>query len=251
MTQASREQPILFSAPMVLALLAGTKGQTRRVIKPQPFAWDPVANWPRDNSDFSKHARCPYGRPGDRLWVRETYFAFGRWVTQFSAKKGRDEWHFIDMTLECGHSYSYPATDSNPLPMRGRRDAGVTPGWWKRPAIFMPRTASRILLEVTEIRVQKLQGISEEDCIAEGCKADDPVVWWQGYKDCGGGMGWVHQQATGSAPPDWMIEPHQMAPTPHLLRAAEWHYERLWSQINGPGSWDANPWVWAVSFKRL
>jgi hypothetical protein len=70
-------------------------------------------------------------------------YAFGRWETRFSQKKGRDEWHFVDMTLECGHSYCYDADQSNPVPMRGRRDAGVTPGWWKRPAIFMPRAASR------------------------------------------------------------------------------------------------------------
>jgi hypothetical protein len=229
-----KERPILFSAPMVRALLDGSKTQTRRVVKPQPEAehggepywfvggyraWrargctDPI------RSGSHNEIACPYGKPGDRLWVRETFYAFGRWETRFSAKKGRDEWHFVDMTLESGKAYLYPASDSQPQPMGGKRHkGGVTPTWWKRPAIFMPSTASRITLEITEVRVERLKDISEDDALAEGCSS----------------TAIVHEDGE-----DY---------TGHY---ASEEYQDLWESINGPGSWDANPWVWAVSFKRL
>lgn len=207
-----KEIPILFSAPMVRALLAGTKTQTRRAWRDQPPAGVRVAYVPGQT-------RSPYGQPGDRLWVRETYYAWGRWETRFSAKKGRDEWHFVDMTLESGKAYLHPATDPQPQPMGGKRHkGGVTPTWWKRPAIFMPRAASRITLEVTEVRVERLQDISEADAQAEGCALE-----------C-------------------------MTPTGDDSGSAIYGpggYLALWDSINGPGSWEANPWVWAVSFKRI
>jgi hypothetical protein len=107
---------------------------------------------------------CPYGQPGDQLWVKETFYAFGRWETRFSAKKGRDEWHFIDMTLECGHQYAYAADGHSFAPHQ--RSAGTTPCWWKRPAIFMPRAASRILFECIGFR-----GGSEQDYFMIGFEA--------------------------------------------------------------------------------
>jgi hypothetical protein len=153
----------------------------------------------------------------DAWTVRETFYAFGRWETRFSQKKGRDEWHFVDMTLECGHSYCYDADQSNPVPMRGRRDAGVTPGWWKRPAIFMPRAASRISLEITGVRVERLQAISEKDAQAEGCKAACPTMD-ESYAPI-----YTYQEG----------------------------FAQLWESINGKGSWEASPFVWAVEFKRI
>lgn len=258
------ERPILFSAPMVRALLAGTKTQTRRALKPQPdhrldyqprpvtsfmaigtetatgrlvmgardMSGQPVNAFPAGKHGVRDDIACPYGKPGDHLWVRET----------FSGP------HCMEATSECA---------SAPPSKWGRSsriwywaDGNPSEGDW-RPSIHMPRWASRIDLEITEVRVQRLQDISEADAIAEGCSADTPQVWWQGYKDCGEKMGLVHQQATGAAPPDWMIEPHKMAPTPWLERSAVDQYRALWEQINGPGSWDANPYVWAVSFRKL
>lgn len=230
-----KERPILFSAPMVRAILAGTKSQTRRVVKPQPpddkprVAWyEPgVMGWaPTESPSLHWHrVRCPYGQPGDRLWVRETFYAFGRWVTQFNAKKGRDEWHFVDMTLESGKAYIYPASDSQPQPMGGKRHkGGVTPTWWKRPAIHMPRWASRITLEVTGVRVERLQDISEADAMAEGCTQNHNGYFWGGPHAVSG----LKQMATATSA-----------------------YRDLWEQINGPGSWDTNPWVWCVEFKRV
>ncbi|SEF28429.1 hypothetical protein ABL840_26955 [Variovorax sp. NFACC27] len=250
----TRELPILFSAPMVRALLDGTKTQTRRVMKrqkqhaftdytlfgqrghpddeaarrggwAQPWvAIEHAPDWPDGKQD---QCHCPYARKrGDRLWVRETHFAFGRWETRYSAKKRRDEWHFVDMTVECGKTYLYGADHPHPQPLAGKRDGGVTPKWWKRPAIFMPRAASRIDLEITDLRVQRLQDISEEDAIAEGAQLHDGLgVGHTGYRHDGhDGFVWATAKAS---------------------------YMRLWEQINGPDSWTLNPWVWAVTFRRV
>lgn len=115
-------------------------------------------------------------------------------------------------------AYRY-AADSDELPhMLGRRDAGTTPNWWKRPSIHMPRRASRIALENTQVRVERLQDISEADAQAEG------VVTWRD------GLEQIHVSMMSSA-----VE----------------CYARLWESINGAGSWEANPWVWVVEFKPV
>lgn len=219
-----KERPILFSGPMVRALLAGTKTQTRRVAKSK---W---ANCHLEMVDGTlevvntqePEARtklvCPYGQPGDVLVARETFYAWGRWETRYSAKKGRDEWHFVDMTLECGRSYAYDTDEDTPMIVTRR--STVVPLWWRRPAIFMPRAASRITLEITRVRVERLQDISIEDARAEGAPPSHPsidrVSREFGFKDF---------------PRSW--------------------YAQLWDEINGPGSWTANPWVWVVEFRRL
>ena len=177
---------------MVRAILAGSKTQTRRAIKPKP---DLVAGsvvgfrTPGDEKRgrLAKQIPCPYGAPGDRLWVREA------WQSH---------------TGQMGESivYAYRATDDKRL------------GPW-RPSIFMPRDASRITLEVTEVRVERLQDISEADARAEGVWTGQPEMLAAGAR----GMNLNHRSA----------------------------YASLWEQINGPASWDANPWVWAISFKRV
>ncbi|MCS0629927.1 hypothetical protein NX786_11340 [Telluria mixta] len=192
------ERGILFSAPMVRALLAGTKTQTRRAVKE------------REGSVHADSPR-PYGRPGDRLWVRETFFAYGRWEKRYNEKKQRDEWRFVDMTLERSHSYLY-AADNPDVPVEKGRSA--TPGWHTRPALFMPRAASRILLKVVSVRVERLQAISDHDAIAEGIE-----------RDAG------NTTESFSCPVD--------------------SYRSLWEQINGIGSWNANPLIWVVEFRRM
>lgn len=231
-------RPILFQGAMVRALLAGTKTQTRRVFKQATgpslsvgmvddapgiaeLSWlwgDGPGHEVHESISF---VACPYGAPGDQLWVRETFFAFGRWETRFSAKKGRDEWHFVDMALECGHEYSYPADGRVIAPYK--RSAGVTPTWWTRPAIFMPRAASRITLEITCVRVERLQDISDTDAQAEGtpCYVCEGALNGRSEADCH----CFHRKATAS------------------------DYRGLWEQINGPGSWEVNPWVWVVEFR--
>lgn len=222
------EHPILFNEPMSAAARAGRKSQTRRVMTPQPFFDDRGLLW----WHWSKHAgsacdqpigapseawlaRCPYGVPGDRLWVRETHIAYGRWETRFSEKKGRDEWHFIDMTLDTGREYRFAGAVSN------AKRGGMLPAWWRRPSIFMPRAAARTLLEVTGVRVERLQTISEPDARDEGVTIADHHM--RGYS------------AGAFRPPS--------------IRA----FHDLWDSLNAERGygWDTNPWVWVVEFKRV
>lgn len=197
--------------------------------------------WPGGDSDgftcnmFAAESGllCPYGaaanpfrEEGDRLWVKETFFAWGRWETRYNAKKGRDEWHFIDMTQECGKDYLYAADGVSNTQAFVKRRSSVVPVYWKRPAIFMPRHASRITLEVTGVRVERLQDISESDAIAEGMRQ---------MRD-GSGC-WVGREGPGKLVTPW--------PT------ARCAFRDLWESINGAGSWDANPFVWVVEFKRV
>ena len=165
------ERPILFSAPMVRAILAGQKTQTRR-----------IAIHKRSIEPMTEE--CPYGKPGDRLWVRETH-------------------------MDLGGCLLYRADHGSEV-----ERASCAPRQRWAPSIHMPRWASRITLEVTGVRVERLQGISDSDARAEG----------------------VDQDAALS-----------MACTRGAARAA---YSALWEQIHGPGSWDANPWVWVVEFRR-
>lgn len=198
-----KERPILFSAPMVRAILAGTKTQTRRVVKGWPLEWllPPISFTPEYVADPA-NAACPYGQPGGRLWVRETWMAdppiTDDWPsTQFSGCKPRDHSLIPDRYRKPEHCL-YRAD--------GRDDLH---GW--TPGIHMPRWSSRITLEVTGVRVERLQDISASDAIAEGIPRGGPE-------------------------------------NPDGIEQRE--YRQLWEQINGPGSWDANPWVWVVEFKR-
>ena len=217
-----RERPILFSGPMVRALLAGTKTQTRRVVNPQPPEHTvAVGNWQdppgydpawwafvrpgpvdRDHpfggaSIHSDPWRCPYGKPGDRLWVRETLKLWTQDPELFA--------YAADDTRVQGDGYNYP----------------VRPGRPYVPSIHLARCWSRLVLEVTDVRVQRLQDISEADAEAEG------VAEW-----AKGALSFDGQK---------------------ILRPSQ-QYRYLWEQINGqdgPSSWRADPWVWAVSFKRV
>lgn len=225
------EKPILFSAPMMRAVLASDKTQTRRPLKSQPglscsIEEDVLLDGPRffysglvgkgPGHPFEEDrwpCESPYGCASDRLYVRETFYAYGRWETRFSAKKKRDEWHFVDMTTECDRLYQYDTVYNTPEVGRG----GIVPARHKRPSLFMPRVASRILLEITGVRVERLQDISEEDALAEGVFA-----WWR-----------ETEQAASDHPAPGLI------------------FRDLWESINGSDSWAANPWVWVVEFKRI
>jgi hypothetical protein len=178
---------ILFSGPMVRALLAGTKTQTRRALTGPP-----------------ELARNRFGQPGDRLWVRETFFAFGSWATRFNPAKGRDEWFFTDMTRASGHAWRYEADGGPGADPQARREAGAAPAWHKRSALFMPRAASRIVLEITGVRIERLQAIGAADALAEGFApgaVDDPVLAYRGV--------WERINGAGSweaNPLVWVVE---------------------------------------------
>jgi hypothetical protein len=190
---------LIFSSSMVKALLAGTKTQTRRVIRNVPddtieILPVPDKRWrPYDRQFLSTgHGfRCPYGVAGDQIWVRETWQndPAGKWGTCYRASGHNQLCKFH------GHLW--------------------------RPSIFMPRWASRITLELTRVRVEKLQSISEEDAVAEGCV---------------GGMG----QAT--------IKSERFG---CCMPGAVYQYAVLWDSLHGEGNWAENPWVWVLEFRKL
>lgn len=213
-----KERPILFSGAMVRALLAGTKTQTRRVVKPQPRRVD--GGVPFGDAPAWAHAepgsammRCPYGKPGDWLWVREA------WQHSNHPYGPYDE--------DCMVFYRADFLDDVHGPDGEKSPEGHYRTW--RPSIHMPRTASRIVLEIKSVRVERLQDISEADAIAEGIeRADDffDCRCWRAYDEPKGSDVVFPDDPIGS-------------------------YASLWMSINGPGSWDANPWVWALEFRRL
>lgn len=203
-----KQRPILFSGPMVRALLAGTKTQTRRIVKPQSAVLTPemcTRMLVRPLPEKSKPViPCPYGQPGDALYVREEYFQRGHWgpVEGARTKGGRQKWSFIPadeiVRFDAPESYRKGRHASDPQ----------TIAWHSRRARFMPRALSRITLEITDIRVERLRDINAHDALAEGV----------GHN----GMG------------NPIID-----------------YQNLWESINGPGSWDVNPWVWVVEFRKV
>lgn len=219
-----KERPILFSAPMVRAVLAGRKTQTRRIVKPQPVGvmsaimtdMEGVALTEWWMATVAEKAwRCPYGKPGDRLWVKETFYCDHLPFSEGGRlPKERPEW--ADDNLY----YRADGECCQQIPECACAEVGK-PKW--RPSIFMPRWASRITLEVTGVRVERLQDISEADAKAEGCTPWIP---------CGGRTGTKNRTAGG------MVEAtHREA------------YAVLWESINGPGSWKENPCVWVIEFR--
>jgi hypothetical protein len=251
-----KERPILMSAPMALASLDDSKLMTRRVVKwnnPAPglnlgfsglaaYSYVPgVFSLESQRGDGAWESRsdatvCPYGRPGDRLWVRETLFAWGRWETRFSAKKGRDEWRFVDMTLECGKDYLYAADGVSDTRAFIKRRGGIEPMYWKRPAIFMPRAASRTSLGIVSVRVERLQAINHADALAEGILTVRTPEW--DLKHFGAWRKEFDEACRlGIKPP--------VGPSPCAT------YRALWEQLNGSESWAANPWVWVIEFRRI
>lgn len=217
-----KDRPILMSAPMVRAILAGTKTQTRRVCKPAQFyslshvveVPDPLERGQVYNgSHFGDEEgdvqfSSPYGGRGDRLWVRETFS--GPWC----------------MEAQDGIAAAPPSKWGESSEIWYWADGEPTHGDWTRPrpSIHMPRWASRITLEVTGVRVERLQDISEADALAEGVTPLPGGDMWT--------AGGVYDGPLHAARPQWA-------------------YRRLWEQINGPEGWAANPWVWCVAFRRL
>jgi hypothetical protein len=161
------------------------------------------------NVTSSDSERCTCG---DRLWVRESFYAYGLWVRQGT------RWTFEDRTFQTGHSYLYCATDPEPILVDQRGNIG----WHRRPSIFIPRIASRITLEITNVRVERLNDISEEDAKAEG---------WGGYLNSR--IDGDEVECAGNSPRTW--------------------FHKLWDNINGKRGfgWDKNPHVWVIEFKKI
>ena len=206
----TKERPILFSAPMVLAILDGRKTQTRRIAKVTSDGCKegfitPLAGFvPRSIENHFSY--CPYGKPGERLWVRETW-------SKAKSSASQDIFYRADGETN-GKQYALSFVERESK--------------W-RPSIHMPRSASRILLEITGVRVERLQDISEDDAIADGvyeggkvCICETPLDFVRSCGNCGG----------------------------RLIDAVDM-YKQIWQSLNGIGSWDLNQWVWVVEFKVL
>jgi hypothetical protein len=214
MTTKIKERPILFSSEMVRAILDGRKTQTRRVVKDQTAFrdkpdgmewWAGLMGWqPVDVADPPlKSLRCPYGQPGERLWVRETWMAVD---TSF-----REPVRFERKNDRAGkpHTIVY------------RADGDMHCDW--RPSIHMPRWASRLTLDIADVRVERLQDISDADAVSEG--APDMIC----------------SQEYGA--------PRGLGGTEHDHRFG---FQQLWNDINRKRHpWSSNPWVWAITFKRV
>jgi len=225
-----KERPILFNGAMVRAILSGQKTQTRRVVKGIALEWlQPEMFTPEFVADPG-NGMCPYGQPGDRLWVRETWgYRGSRISTAWPGIQKVD----IEYSADSQRSeYERPANDDSGIPKQRpcREDEdyiedyynGYLTRYWKqwRPSIHMPRWACRLVLEIVSVRVERLNDISESDCWAEGIErsTESPAQ--------------ASSQFSDYASP----------------RAA---YMHLWESINGPESWTANPWVWVVEFKKV
>jgi hypothetical protein len=221
----TKERPILFTWEMVRAILEGRKTQTRRVIKfkqepDEPRAhriwWCSGTHW----QDGDEPIRCPYGEPGDRLWVRETIH-----VHSFGAGTA-------EITYDAG------GTKANPYTKRIVSDYKIPDRLGAIPSIHMPKHCARIFLDVKSVRVERIQDITIQDIVAEGVRIqtyeDQPLL-----------------RASGPFPPLQYLPKEKETRNEESFLKAEWI--SLWETINharGFG-WDVNPWVWVVEFERV
>ena len=228
----SKEHPILFNAPMVRAILDGTKTQTRRIVKPQPGGANRIPVIGRKNvvvnirdlraAEFGS----PY-QPGDRLWVRET------WA------------HVPASAYRCsdGVQQTICPTDKDMAAVYAAGWDRSSPGRW-RPSIHMPRWASRIILEITAVRVERLKEIHEVDAKAEGITSRWITKPW------GQELGWQADWSSVGRPSKFALN-GITTESDICLGTARHAFWNLWESVYGLGSWEANPWVWVVEFKRV
>jgi hypothetical protein len=235
------EHPILFSSPMINSIMAGSKTQTRRIMRYQPpgdgytLSWLMDATSSKDRRHLDKlhwlkldgfkvidsdnrYFNCPYGYAGDRLWVRET------WCTGIAVDS------IPCVVYAADEEYRYiiaeDGGEGDPISTEAGAKAYTHPPVWK-PSIFMPRWASRILLEVTSRRHERLQDITEEDAKAEGMEFHDGMGV--------GNSGYRHDRNHGV-----------------VYDTAKQAFYTGWEKINGKrGSWKTNPMVWVVQFKVI
>lgn len=234
-----KETGLMFKAPLVRAILEGRKTQTRRIVKPQPVAGQGMVNagycgdrhlWlrdgPCDKTDPAYEWRCPIGKPGDRIYVRETFNHFER---NENFKEG----------CECFYRADGDCVDLQP---------------W-RPAIHMPKHAARIWLEITSARVERLQSISEQDAIAEGIERTEDFFGcpcWRDYSEPEGPDAAVcPDDPIGSFQTLWDSTTGRPA-LPADKNSKRYARVKHWLDTHpDTTSWAANPWVWVIDFKTI
>jgi hypothetical protein len=253
-----KEIGVLMKPDMALAARNGWKTNTRRIINPQPDIPDGSyltvrgrnnevwGRGPEEDDDAplqplilgKRPLKSPY-KTGDIIWVREVHYRFGHWIKNgISEKTGRQKWKFEALT-DATMFPEDPPHDQVPTSKRG-------PCWFKRNSLFMPRSCARTLLEVVEIRVERLQDISEDDARAEGCDID-----W--YRDNAGTENlWPCPKCLGFQVHGCPGVNMGMSECDCVeCDTAKKMFRHLWESINGPGSWGGNPWVWKIEFKKL
>ena len=221
-----KETGLMFKAPLVLAILAGQKTQTRRVVKRLPLRVNREANTMEvdvaniENGEFTKRVPCPMGQPGDRIYVRET------WQGPLLSNKEWEDHYFSDEEALPRRfetpAYCQYAADGGPPPEFTTMDDETVARW--KPSIHMPKWAARIWLEITGVRVERLQQISRADAIAEGIK------FFNNDHECGA------KNYLDRTDMDYSLCPTDS-------------FETLWKSTGG--DWDANPWVWVIDFKTI
>lgn len=218
-----REIGVLYKPDMIAAILDDRKTNTRRVIMPQPIGFGCTGKPLADNSTVNYPVRkkeivCRYGKPGDRHYIKEPHYLFGQWCRNGYTKTGKEKWRF---SYERDKGVFFPD-----YPPEKICHAKHQRGWFKRSPLFMPKWAARWWMEVTDVRVERVQEITEADAIAEGVvprfRNGEPIEH--------DGTGAVCQEA----------------------------FADLWDSINGKPrkdgidiSWKANPWVRVVAFRRI
>lgn len=206
-----KERPILFSAPMVRAILEGRKTQTRRIVKNPDSAISGCDISRLIDQPSVIESDCPYGQPGDQLWVRESFSVRSFDPGYSFSHEGGEDFEYGSCMVEYPDDGSKKRINDLCLDNDGIDEVAQAHRASKKksvPSIHMPRWASRIQLDITGVRVERLQEISNEDIRAEGaCKRSSCT---------------------------------------HRL-----DFQLLWESINGQESWQANPWVWVLEFKRV
>lgn len=238
---------------MVSAIMEDRKVMTRRIVKEQPSRvyGSPDAKytlmkdgdfllerWPEQermmqNFGRCKRIKCPYGQVADIIYVRETYYAYGIWQKNGVSKSGKQKWRFIDT----GTHYEYPGSAISKSVTYKSMDKD-NPGmahWYKRNSLFMPKKTARIWLEITDIRVERLQDITEEDAHKEGVLHYDDEVLGRRYKNY-----IADAKGYGDAEVDYPA-----------VDSARSSFMSLWFKINGEESYEENVWIWVISFKVL
>jgi len=233
MKTKTKQSPMLFSDYMAKAAYDGLKTETRRIVKYNKFGANSVRMWQAlDNTktigagiDYidgtSKFIPYKYGKQGDVIWIKESYFAYGYWTRNGLTKTGKVKVKFVDCT-ECS-SYKYRYSNNPPAEVLKRKNGFGIIGYYKRNSLFMPKQASRTFLQIIDVSLEKLDEITAEAAINEG------IIFYPNTES-------YHDYLETNA---------------DSLKNPKLSFMTLWESINGLGSWNENPLVFVTKFKKI